>query len=183
MVDQATKGIGADMRVLSKTSLGSVAVSMGALLLSACGGHGPNTYLMPKDAVMEKLTGASKHFTQTLSGRTDVRAVSWRGDRLMVNLTSSGGLTKMCTATVEAIDEEWTRVTPACGDENASDVGDAMEAQINRMKVDEFVIAVLYDRPMNEEAIANRTSAVVVGSIGDIQRETHKSMREAAACI
>lgn len=168
------------MRVLTKGSIKALAIGIGAMMVSACGGHGPNTYLMPKEAVMEKLANASKHYTQRMGGRFDIRSGSWSGDRLSVTVTGSGGVSKRCEAIIEAIDEEWTRVTPKCGDENAEDVTDSIEAQINRMKVDEFVIAVLYDKPIDTHSINKRTSAVVIGEMGNIQDQAREEMLEAA---
>ena len=169
------------MNIFTKR-VSAMALAIGAAsLTAACGGHGPNSYLMPKEPLMEKLASSSKDYKVALAGRTSVTSGTWSGDKMRVTITSASGNKETCYAVVEAINEEWTRVTPDCGSFDADDVTEKMENQLNRMKVDELIIAVLYDNPMNAQSISNRTSAIVLENFGEIQAEAAASMQEAAA--
>ena len=146
-----------------------------AAMTSACGGHGPNTYLMPKDAVIAKLTGAEREFDYIGSQKRTIRSVAVNGDAVRVRLTSNSGGMKPanCSAFVEAIDDEWTRVTPDCTDRVSA--MDETVAQINEMQIDEFVIAVLYDKPIDADMVLRRTSAVAIDNLDEMSREARAS--------
>lgn len=146
-----------------------------SLSLAACGGHGPNSYLMAKEPIKAKLTGAEKTFNSAMNIPFDVKATSWQGDKLNVSITGPSGAPTRCQAVVEAIDEDWTRVSPDCSKEDGK-----TERMISEMQVDEFVIAVLYDEPMNDTKIANRSSAIVIETMGDIQKRVAADLNEAA---
>ncbi len=167
------------MRAVSKKVSSIALVLAGASVTVACGGHGPNSYLMPKDAVVAKLANAEKQFQYGSGDMRAIRATSRSGDIIKVRLPSVNGTgsTRLCEAQVEAIDEEWTRVTPVC-----SKTDDALEntmSEILEMQVDEFVIAVLYDKPIDSAMVAKRTSAVAIDNIGEISREA-RAAQEAA---
>lgn len=157
-------------KVFSALGLGAATLS-----LAACGGHGPNSYLMAKDPIKAKLTGAEKTFKSPANIPFTVKATSWQGDKLNVSITGPSGSPTRCQAVVEAIDEEWTRVSPDCAKEDGK-----TERMISEMQVDEFVIAVLYDEPMNNTKIANRTSAIVIETMGDIQKRVAADLEEAS---
>ena len=163
------------MRRFSKT-LATLAVCAAPLMLGACGGHGPNSYLMAADPIKAKLSNAEKSFKNVGGLEFDVRATSWQGDRLQVTVKGPSGKPTRCEAVVEAIDEEWTRVSPDC-----SKAGEAKtEQMLGEMQVDEFIIAVLYDKPMDESMIAKRTSAIVIDTMGDIQKRAAAEIQEAS---
>lgn len=155
---------------------GALAIATATLALAACGGHGPNSYLMAKDPLQAKLTNSAKTF-QSLTGQNfDVRALSWQGDRLQVSIKGPSGKATRCEAVVEAIDEEWTRVSPDCtkaGEEKT-------EQMLAEMQVDEFIIAVLYSKEMDNSMIAKRTSAIVLDTMDDIQRRAASDIEEAS---
>ena len=162
------------MRRFSKLLAGA-ALGVATLSLAACGGHGPNSYLMAKDPIKTKLTGAEKTFKSPANIPFTVKATSWQGDKLNVSITGPSGSPTRCQAVVEAINEEWTRVSPECTKEDGK-----TERMISEMQVDEFVIAVLYNEPMNDSKIANRTSAIVIETMGDIQKRVAADLEEAA---
>lgn len=163
------------MRRFSKT-LATGVLCAATLSLGGCGGHGPNTYLMAAEPIKAKLSSAEKSFKNVGGLEFDVRATSWQGDRLQVAIKGPSGKPMRCEAVVEAIDEEWTRVSPDCtkaGEEKT-------ERMLGEMQVDEFVIAVLYDKPMNDSMIAKRTSAIVIETMGDIQQRAAAELEEAS---
>lgn len=147
-------------------------------LTVACGGHGPNSYLMPKDAVVAKLSAAERTFSYGGSDSRKIEATGVNGDTVRLRLTANGGdmPTTICEARVEAIDEEWTRVTPVCEESDSAVENTVME--ILEMHVDEFVIAVLYDREIDESMVLKRTSAVAIDNIGEIGREARELSEE-----
>ncbi|MHA7818602.1 MAG: hypothetical protein ACX930_03025 [Erythrobacter sp.] len=160
----------------STKSLAAVALCGATLSLAACGGHGPNTYLMAAEPIKAKLTGAEKTFTSVGNVPFDVRATSWQGDRLQVTIKGPSGESTRCEAVVEAIDEDWTRVSPDCAKAREHKT----ETELAEMHVDEFIIAVLYNKPMNDNMIAKRTSAIVIATMDDIQRRAANEIDEAA---
>lgn len=153
-------------------SLATFSLCVGTLALGACGGHGPNTYLMPKEAVAAKLDGASREYAFGGKDKRTISAVRRSGDTIKVRVKyNTGSLgTSMCEAQVEAIDEDWTRVTPVCP--KSSDAAENLQAEINEMQVDEFVLAVLYDREVDSSMVLKRTSAVAIDNIGKIANQT-----------
>ncbi len=155
-----------------------MAIAVGAMLTSACGGHGPNSYLMSKDAVVAKLTGAKKEFSYGGSSTQSITAVSKNGDTIKVRISSNGGgmAPPLCEARVEAIDEEWTRVTPSCPDAETA-IGDTV-SEIYEKHVDEFVIAVLHNREIDSAMIRKRMGAVAIDNMGDMRREALTTARE-----
>ena len=166
------------MRRFSKT-FAVMSVAAVTLSLSACGRHGPNSYLMPKEAVAAKLTGAEREF-DFIGGQTrKITSIARNGDTIRVLLSSSqGGMdSAYCSAIVEAINDDWTRVTPDCTDKNSAI--DETIAQINEMQIDEFVIAVLYDKPVDASMVAKRTSAVAIDNIGAMQRQVDDEISQA----
>ena len=168
------------MTIFTKRT-GAFAIAAGAALLTAaCGGHGPNSYLMPKEAVAEKLAKGTKSYSMG-AGERVVKATRRQGDviKVRLSLTNRQDATFNCEARVEAIDDEWTRVTPVC------DEGDsAIEATVMEMlekEVDEFVIAVLYDQPIDHEKLKRRRAAVAIDNMGEMRREAleaDQAMRE-----
>jgi hypothetical protein len=166
------------LRRVSNLAAGAALASM-TLFLAACGGHGPNTYLMPKDAVMAKLTGATREF-QTI-GEMDrkVSAISWNGDKLNVTVSGTGMKPTSCRAIVEAIDAKWTRVTPECP--KGMNAFDQTEREIARMQVDEFVIAVLYNRAVDADMVNKRIGAIAIDNIDEMHQEIGDEMTAAAA--
>lgn len=153
-----------------------------AALLTGCGGHGPNTYLMPKDAVVAKLTGAEREYS--FFGGKDKRivtATSTQGDvvKVRVNHTTGARGIKTCEAQVEAINEEWTRVTPVCP--KGSNAEAQTNAELVEMEIDEFVIAVLYDREVDSDMVFKRTSAVIIDNVGELTAEAEREAKEAQA--
>lgn len=160
---------------------GSLALGTATLMLAACGGHGPNSYLMPKDAVASKLTGAEREFNFLGSQKRTIKSVARNGDTIRIRLSSgNGGMqSAYCSAIVEAIDDDWTRVTPDCTDKNSAI--EETVAQINEMQVDEFVIAVLYDKPIDEAMVKKRTSAVAIDNLGAMGKEVRAEVDKAAA--
>ena len=148
--------------------------------LTACGGHGPNSYLMEKDAVVAKLTGAEREFSFGGKDKRVIRATSRNGDTVKVRVTYTTGPlgSAMCEAQVEAIDEEWTRVTPVCPKTDSA--ADNMQAEINEMQVDEWVLAVLYNREVDSAMVLKRTSAVAIDNIGELSREAAAEIENGA---
>lgn len=158
------------MRRFQKTA-GGLAIAAATLSLAACGGHGPNSYLMPKDAVVAKLDGAEREFTFAGSDKRTIRATGRSGDTIKVRVTyNTGSLgSRLCEAQIEAIDEEWTRVTPVCPKSDSAT--ENMQAEIDQMQVDEWVLAVLYNREVDSAMVFKRTSAVAIDNIGEISKE------------
>ena len=168
------------MTIFTKRT-GAIALAIGAAsLTAACGGHGPNSYLMPKDAVVAKLTNAEREFEYIGGQKRTIRATSVRGDTIRVSLSSAGSgmRSAQCEAIVEAINDDWTRVTPSCKDED--DAFEETLAQVNEMQVDEFVIAVLYNKPIDESMVLKRTSAVAIDNMDEMQNEARATAREAS---
>ena len=166
------------MRRFSK-ALAATGLAVGALALGACGGHGPNSYLMPKDAVKAKLTGKAKEYRVLNADPRSIVATSWNGDSLNVTLSGKGVKPTRCKATVEAIDEKWTRVSPSCPEGKTAI--EKTESEIARMQVDEFIIAVLYDKPVDESMVAKRISAIALDNMGDMQKQMVDEIDAAAA--
>lgn len=180
------KSIGADMRILSKASLGSIAVSMGALALSACGGHGEDAYLMPIDALVAKVSGSEKSYQLPRLGLRDMeqsryrlRAMSYAGGEIRVqfNTADSGALSKHCSIKIEEIDDEWTRATPSC--RHNGDNRSKVSARMSEVHVEAFLDAVLYDREINGERLQTKLGAEVIASMGDIQDGVQEQIAEA----
>lgn len=165
------------MRNISKI-LATGLLGTAAIMLTACGGHGPNSYLMPKDAVMAKLTGASKEYQIIGNMDRKVSAISWSGDKLNVNVSGEGSKVHRCKAIVEAIDEEWTRVTPECPE--GKNAFEQTESEIARMQVDEFVIAVLYNKAVDASMVNKRISAIAIDNMDDMQKEVGQEMAAAS---
>jgi len=172
------------MNTMTKRGLAIALATGAAALTAACGGHGPNSYLMPKEAVAAKLAQGEKTYPNGSTGQRVIRSTSRSGDVIKVRLsvTQDYGTDINCEMHVEAIDEDWTRVTPKC-DEGRS----AIETTVLEMmekEVDEFVIAVLHDRPIDHEKIALRRGAVAIDNMGEMRREAleaDQAMREAQA--
>lgn len=164
------------MNILTKRSAAIALAIGGAALTAACGGHGPNSYLMPKDAVMAKLTDAEREFSLTGNDSRSIEAQRWEGDTLVVRFTQAGSRSVGCFAHVEAINDDWTRVNPDCGE--GSNAKDTAEREIARMQVDEWVIAVLHDKPMDEAMIRKRTLAVAIDHVGEGMREEAEQRRQ-----
>ncbi len=158
-----------------------IAIGVGAMLTSACGGHGANSYMMPKDAVVAKLTGAKKEFSYGGSSTQSITSVSKSGDTIKVRISSNGGgmTPPVCEARVEAIDEDWTRVTPSCPEAETA-IGDTV-SEIYEKHVDEFVIAVLYNREIDSAMIRKRMGAVAIDNMGEMRREVAATAREMEA--
>ena len=165
------------MRNFTMKSISMLAIGGAAMLTTGCGGHGPNSYLMPKDAVVEKLTGASKTFSYGGPAQHTIQSVSKNGDTLKVRINISGGTSiPVCEARVEAIDEEWTRVTPVCPKTDS-----AIEDTVNEIfekHVDEFVIAVLHDRKFDSAMMKKRMAAVAIDNMGEIRSEAKSNARQ-----
>ncbi|WP_299193038.1 hypothetical protein [uncultured Erythrobacter sp.] len=159
------------MTIFTKRTAATALLIGAASITTACGGHGPNSYLMPKDAVIAKLADAEREFDYIGSQKRTIRSIAVNGDKVRVRLTSStnGMKPANCNALVEAIDDEWTRVTPDCTDRSGAI--DETVAQINEMQIDEFVIAVLYDRPVDADMVLRRTSAVAIDNLDEMSRE------------
>jgi len=158
------------MRVHTKSAAAMTLTAM-ATMTAACGGHGANSYLMPKDAVVTKLTGAQKEFSYGGNSTQSITSVSKSGDTIRVRISSNGGgmTPPLCEARVEAIDEEWTRVTPSC---TAGETAiDQTIGEIYEKHVDEFVIAVLHNREIDSEMIRKRMGAVAIDNMGEMRRE------------
>ena len=165
------------MRIITKRTGAAAIIIATASMTAGCGGHGPNSYLMPKDAVVAKLEGAEREFLFADRDERTVRAIRRSGDTLKVqiNYANSSVSSQTCEARVEAIDEEWSRVTPVCPEgENATD---NLQSELNEMQIDEFVIAVLYDKPIDASMVFKRTSAVAIDNIGDITKEIHEEVQ------
>lgn len=150
------------------------------LALAACGGHGPNSYLMPKDALLAKLTGAEREYSLGGRDKRTIRSTSRNGDTINVRLTYAAGSmgTANCKVRVEAIDEKWTRATPECP--TSSSATERTQHEIDQMQVDEFVLAVLYDREVDSSMVLKRTSAVVLDNFGDVTKEVGDEMQALA---
>ncbi len=166
------------MTFYSKKTAASAMIAAAGAMLAGCGGQGPNTYLMPKNAVKAKLTGAEREYSYIGGQHRDVSAISWNGDTLRVRVGGANMRSMTCSAVVEAVDEDWTRVIPDCP--NGRNAEQQVESEIAAMQVDEFVIAVLYDKPVDESMVAKRTSAVVIDNIDEITREVHEEVEAAA---
>ena len=147
------------------------------LALAACGGHGPNSYLMPKDALVAKLIGAEREFTVGGSDKRTIRSISRNGDNINVRV-SYGTSSRSCKVRVEAIDEKWTRATPECT--TSGGATERFEAELDQMQVDEFVLAVLYDREIDSSMVLKRTSAVMIDNLGDVTEEVANEMENMA---
>lgn len=149
------------------------------LALAACGGHGPNSYLMAKDAVVAKLTGAEREFSIGGADKRTIRAVSRNGDTIKVRVSYASGSigSALCEARVEAINEEWSRVTPVCPKSDSAT--EIMQAEIDEMQVDEWVLAVLYNREVDSAMVLKRTSAVAIDNINDISKEAAAQLEQA----
>ena len=134
---------------------------------------------MPKDAVVAKLTGAEREYSFGGKDKRIVKATSRSGDTIKVKLTYTTGPlgTANCEARVEAIDEEWSRVTPVCP--AGSSAGDKLQAEINEMQVDEWVLAVLYNREVDSAMVLKRTSAVAIDNIGELSKEAAAEIEKA----
>ena len=167
------------MRRFSKT-IATLAVSAATLALAGCGGHGPNTYLMSKDDVVAKLTGAEREYDFGGKDKRIVKAISRSGDNLKVKVTYTTGAlgSVMCEAQIEAIDEEWTRVTPVCP--KSTSAADNLQAEVYEMQVDEWVLAVLYNREVDTAMVLKRTSAIVIDNFGDVAEEAGDEIQAAA---
>ena len=166
------------MSMNSRTIFSTALVLGAASLTAACGGHGPNSYLMPKDAVVEKLSSAQKTY-RTIGGNSrTIKATSTRNDTIKVRLAmdNGNGSPQICEAIVEAIDEEWTRVTPSCKDRGNA-MGDAI-SEMYEKEVDEWVIAVLYDTEIDGQKVAQRSAAVAIDNMPEMQREALDADRE-----
>ncbi len=165
------------MRIITKKVAATAIIMATASMTAGCGGHGPDSYLMPKDAVVAKLEGAEREFLFADRDERTVRVIRRSGDTLkvQVNYANNSVASQTCEARVEAIDEEWSRVTPVCPEgENATD---NLQSELNEMQVDEFVIAVLYNKPIDASMVFKRTSAVAIDNIGDITKEIHEEVQ------
>ena len=167
------------MRRFLKTGA-ALSIAGATLALAACGGHGPNSYLMPKDALLAKLTGAEREYSLGGRDKRTIRATSRSGDTINVRLTYSAGSlgTANCKVRVEAIDEKWTRATPECP--TSSSATERTQHEIDQMQIDEFVLAVLYDRDVDTSMVLKRTSAVVIDNFGDVTKEVGDEMQALA---
>lgn len=164
------------MRGFSKQAAAGLTIA--TLTLASCGGHGPNSYLMPADAVKAKLTGASKEYRVLNADPRTIVATSWNGNALNVTLSGKGVTTTRCKAIIEAIDEKWTRVSPQCPEGKTAI--ERTESEIARMQVDEWIIAVLYDKPVDESMVGKRISAIALDNLGDMQKQMVDEIDKAA---
>lgn len=155
-----------------------VLITGAASLTAACGGHGPNTYLMAKDAVAAKLEGAEREFTFDGRDKRIIRSVRRSGDMVRVKLTyTTGSLGSVtCEARVEAVDEDWSHVDAVCP--TSGSASDNLQGEINEMQIEEFVEAVLYDKPVDASMVLKRTSAVAIDNIGEVINEAEQKARE-----
>ena len=152
----------------------------------ACGGHGPNSYLMSKDAVMAKLSNAERQYSEIGELQRTVRASGWNGDTLRLRITTTGGAVtpQSCQAFVEAIDEKWTRVTPSCSARQGESAATSNAiSEVFAMHVDEFVIAVLHNREVDAGKVLRRTSAIAIDNIDELQTEARDMERAVNSCL
>ncbi len=154
----------------------AIAIAAGAGSLTAgCGGHGPNTYLMAKDAVVAKLEGAEREFSFSGRDKRIIRSLRRSGDMVRVKLTyTTGSLGSVtCEARVEAVDEDWSHIDAVCP--TSGSASDNLQGEIHEMQIEEFVEAVLYDKPVDASMVLKRTSAVAIDNIGDVIQEEQEA--------
>lgn len=128
---------------------------------------------------MAKLTNAEKQY-ETIGGETrTIRATGWSGDTLKLRLTVNrgNGHPQVCEALVEAIDEDWTRVSPSCT-ERGNAIADTV-SEIHEKEVDEFVIAVLHNGEIDGTMVAKRSAAVAIDNMPEMQNEAIEADRAA----